>query len=149
MARIGLTRGDPSLPPLERQIAILTEAGRCETLIEAGDHPDAVRESQETVELAIKSLLKLVGLSYPRAHDVSRLLREPAVEGRLLDSKEIERIERVSKALRRDRELSFYGDEDVVPLDYYEVGDAEKALEGVLEVIDLVGRAFERNGTSA
>ncbi|MFM7143840.1 MAG: HEPN domain-containing protein [Alphaproteobacteria bacterium] len=119
-----------------------------EVLIEAGDHPDAVRESQETVELAIKALLKLVGLSYPRAHDVSRLLREPLIEGRLLDRLEIERIEQVSKALRRDRELSFYGDEDVVPLEYYEIGDAKTALKGVLEVVGLVSQAFKRNGTA-
>jgi len=78
-----------------------------EALIEAGDYPDAVRESQETVELAIKSLLKLAGLSYPRAHDVSRLLRDPAIEGVLLELGEVESIEKVSKALRRDRELSF------------------------------------------
>jgi HEPN domain-containing protein len=52
-----------------------------EALMDAEDFADAVRESQESVELAVKALLKLKGLSYPRAHDVARLLRDGAVTG--------------------------------------------------------------------
>lgn len=118
-----------------------------EALIGACDFADAVREAQESVELAVKAVLKLKGLSYPRAHDVARLLRDPAVAGPLLTPDELGRIERASKTLRRDRELSFYGDEDVVPLEYYERSDADAALESLWEVLDLVSRAFERNGT--
>ena len=118
-----------------------------EALISVSDFPDAVRESQESVELAVKGLLKLKGLGYPRAHDVSRLLRDGAIAGPLLTADEIADMERTSKALRRDRELSFYGDEDVVPLEYYERSDAETALAGLRRVVELVGLAFERNGT--
>ena len=118
-----------------------------ETLIEAEDFADAVREAQETVELAVKALLKLKGLSYPRAHDVARLLRDATIAGPLLMPDELGRIEHASKTLRRDRELSFYGDEDVVPLEYYERSDADAALGSLREVLELVSRAFERNGT--
>jgi len=117
------------------------------TLIAIGDFPDAVREAQESVELAVKALLKLKGLGYPRAHDVARLLRDGAIAGPLLTGDEIAEVERTSKALRRDRELSFYGDEDVVPLEYYERSDAEAALAGLRRVVELVGLAFQRNGT--
>jgi len=118
-----------------------------EALIAAQDHADAVRESQESVELAVKALLKLRGLSYPRAHDVARLLRDPAIAGTVLLPDELAKVESVSKALRRDRELSFYGDEDVVPLSYYERSDADAALASLLEVLAIVERAFARSGT--
>ncbi len=116
-------------------------------LIRVSDFADAVRESQETAELAVKAVLKLKGISYPRAHDVARLLRDPAVFGLLLDDAEVSEIERASKQLRRDRELSFYGDEDVVPLDYYDADDADEALTALRRVLELVGKAFERDGT--
>lgn len=118
-----------------------------EALIGAGDFADAVREAQETVELAVKGVLKLKGLAYPRAHDVARLLRDPAITGPLLTADEVAGVERASKTLRRDRELAFSGDEDVVPLEYYERGDADTALATLVEVLAVVGRAFERNGT--
>jgi len=119
-----------------------------EALIDAGDFADAVRESQESVELAVKAVLKLKNLSYPRAHDVARLLRDPAIAGPLLTIDELAHVESVSKTLRRDRELSFYGDADVVPLEYYERSDADAALASLREVLDLVDRAFARNGTA-
>jgi HEPN domain-containing protein len=119
-----------------------------EALIAAEDFADAVRESQESVELAVKALLKLRGLAYPRAHDVARLLRDPAVAGPALSPDELARVETISKALRRDRELSFYGDEDVVPLSYYERSDADVALASLLEVLGIIEQAFARCGTS-
>ncbi len=119
-----------------------------EALILAEDFADAVREAQETVELAVKALLKLKGLPYPRAHDVARLLRDPSIAGPLLDADQLQRVEVASKTLRRDRELAFYGDEDVVPLEYYERSDADAALASLLDVLEVVGLAFERNGTT-
>jgi len=118
-----------------------------EALIDARDFADAVREAQETVELAVKALLKLRGLSYPRAHDVARLLRDPSIAGQLLSDEEVGEIETASRALRRDRELAFYGDEDVLPLEYYELSDAEDALGKLRRVLDLVGKAFAQAGT--
>lgn len=115
-----------------------------QALIDAEDFPDAVRETQETVELAVKALLKLRGLTYPRAHDVARLLRDPTISGPLLSSEEVAEVEQHSKALRRDRELAFYGDDDVVPLDYYERADADDALARLLRVLGLVEMAFAK-----
>lgn len=81
MARIGLTRGDPSLPPLERQIAILTKAGRCETLIEAesgasGDKrlDRLLRGSGPGATICVVSL----DVFHRPLHDLIRLLRDLA-----------------------------------------------------------------------
>jgi hypothetical protein len=35
----------------------------------------------------------------------------------------------VSKALRRDRELSFYGDIDFIPSEEYTAADSERAID--------------------
>jgi HEPN domain-containing protein len=108
----------------------------------------ARRARMRTVELAVKALLKLRSLTYPRAHDVARLLRDPSICGPLLAPEEVAEIEQSSKALRRDRELSFYGDEDVVPLDYYERSDADDALVRLRRVLELVERVFVQAGSA-
>jgi len=41
-----------------------------DALFEAGSWADVVRESQEVVELALKGLLRAVGVEPPRIHDV-------------------------------------------------------------------------------
>lgn len=90
---------------------------------------DVVRECQEIVELSLKALLRASGIEVPRIHDVSSLLEsqkdaigEPA-RSRLV------RLVEASKSLRRDRELSFYGSEDLTPSEFYTKADAEAALE--------------------
>lgn len=120
-----------------------------EALIEVCDPPDAVHDSHETVELAIRSLIQLSGLPCGRHQDPASFMRGPEIERRLLGPSEVQRVEEVARRLRRDCEPCFYGDETVVPLDHYSLDDARVALQGVLEVIELVGRAFERCGIVA
>lgn len=44
----------------------------------------------------------------------------------------------VSKLLRKDRELAFYGSEDVTPSSFYERGDAEEAIAMARETLATV-----------
>lgn len=88
---------------------------------------DVVRESQEIVELALKGLLRAVGIEPPRIHDVSDVLiaereRFPRAIQRQLDT-----LAAGSRTLRRDRELAFYGAEDLTPSGFYRQEDAEAA----------------------
>jgi hypothetical protein len=105
----------------------------------AGLHADVVRESQEVVELALKGLLRVVGLDPPKEHDVSKFLtaerrRLPkAVADHLPD------IRRMSKRLRRERELAFYGDEDFVPSDEYDAEDSSEAIRFAEAIVGWVG----------
>ena len=46
-----------------------------DVLFDAESWADVVRESQEVVELALKGLLRAVGIEPPRIHDVSDVLR--------------------------------------------------------------------------
>ena len=107
-----------------------------DVLYRAGSWADVVRESQEAVELALKGLLRARGIDPPRIHDVSEvLLREKerlpeAVRGRA------DRLAAVSRDLRRDRELAFYGAEDLVPSEFYAEQDARRALDGARFVVE-------------
>lgn len=56
----------------ERAVRCLEEAER----LLAEDPPLAVRRSQEALELAVKALLRAMGIEYPRSHDVSDALLE-------------------------------------------------------------------------
>ena len=90
---------------------------------------DVVRESQEVVELALKALLRHCDVEVPRIHDVSGALDQE--RGRLPApaAAEVEYLINVSRTLRRDRELSFCGSEDLTPSEFYTKADAAAALE--------------------
>jgi hypothetical protein len=109
-----------------------------DVLFEAKSWADVVRESQEVVELALKGLLRAHGVAPPRVHDVSDILE--AERERLPETlrPELEELVRISRELRRDRELAFYGAEDLVPSDFYERGDAKRALEGARHTVRVV-----------
>lgn len=113
-------------------------------LRDEGDHSDVVREAQELVELALKGVLRAVGIEPPKFHDVGGLLLEhrakfsPEVGGRL------DRAAEISRRLRRERELAFYGDIDFVPTEQYSAGDARRAYDEAAWVVklaeDVIGR---------
>lgn len=112
--------------------------GALDVLFEAGSWADVVRESQEVVELALKGLLRAHGIAPPRVHDVSEVLE--AERHRLPDrlGPEIAALVRTSRELRRDRELAFYGAEDLTPSGFYERPDAEKARSGARHTVETV-----------
>lgn len=104
---------------------------------------DVVRESQEIVEIALKSLLRSCRVEVPRIHDVSAVLEAnrdllPAtIQPRLVELCEI------SRSLRRDRELAFYGSEDLTPSEFYTQADAETAFAHASLVVEAVSEAAE------
>ena len=97
-------------------------------LFEQSSWADVVRESQEVVELALKGLLRAHGVQPPRIHDVSEVLL--AERSRLPEplQAEIGSLAEGSRRLRRDRELAFYGAEDLTPSGFYTKQDAEEAM---------------------
>jgi len=85
-----------------------------------------------------KGLLLASGVEPPRIHDVSDILlaerhRLPAaVRG------DVDRLAAISKDLRRDRELAFYGAEDLTPSRSYGRPDAVRALDGARLTVRLI-----------
>lgn len=106
-------------------------------------YADVVREAQEIVELVSKALIRHLGGEPARVHDVSAQLLE--LKGRIpADEHEgLEKLIAVSRELRRDRELAFYGTEDLTPSEFYSKQDAERALSqaqgAVAFVVGIVG----------
>ena len=90
---------------------------------------DVVRESQEVVELALKGLLRVAGIEPPRIHDVSEVLTTEKSRLPLAIQQHVEALAAGSRTLRRDRELAFYGAEDLTPSGFYTRDDATAARE--------------------
>ena len=72
-------------------------------------------------------------------HDVAGVIeaertRLPAA----LSSDDAELLATASRDLRRDRELAFYGAEDLTPSDFYRRADADHARATARRVVDLV-----------
>jgi HEPN domain-containing protein len=109
-----------------------------DVLYDAESWPDVVRESQEVVELALKGLLRAIGVEPPRVHDVSDvLLAERArLPGPL--ATRVEHLAEISRQLRRDRELAFYGAEDLTPSGFYSRADAERARTSARDVVEQI-----------
>ena len=62
----------------------------------------------------------------------------------LLICPHIEELVEISRSLRRDRELAFYGSEDLTPSDFYRKPDAEAARAGSRRVVEAVTAAVKR-----
>ncbi|MFQ5789397.1 MAG: HEPN domain-containing protein [Acidobacteriota bacterium] len=109
-----------------------------DVLFTAKSWADVVGESQEVVELALKGLLRECSIEAPRIHDVSDILL--AERGRLPQAlhDRVGRLADISKDLRRDRELAFYGAEDLTPSDFYSERDAVSARDGARLTVKLV-----------
>ena len=108
-------------------------------LFDAESWADVVGESQEAVELALKGLLRSCGVEAPRIHDVSDVLLAERDRLPLHARTEVERLAAISRDLRRDRELAFYGAEDLTPSSFYTRDDAIRARDGVVHVVRVVG----------
>src|SRR5438093_13097378 len=89
--------------------------------------PDVVRESQEVVELLLKAVLRSFGIAVPFSHDLSEALTAHASRLPAAVQTVVPRWCDVSRHLRKDRELAFYGSEDVTPSTFYTRQDAEQA----------------------
>lgn len=109
-----------------------------DVLFEAGSWADVVRESQEVVELTLKGLLRNCGVDPPRVHDVSDVLRAEARRLPRPLQAELDDLTEASRHLRRDRELAFYGAEDLTPSGFYEREDAERARETARATVERV-----------
>jgi HEPN domain-containing protein len=107
-------------------------------------HSDVVREAQELVELALKGMLRAVGVEPPRVHDVGPLLVEHATLFVPGVRDDLPRAAAISRRLRRDRELAFYGDVDFIPTEQYTSTDASLAYDDAAWVVGLATRVIDR-----
>lgn len=98
-----------------------------DVLVQRAAFSDVVRESQEIVELALKGLLRAIGVDPPKLHDVGPLLLAHASRLRPLPAEHLAQLAQASQILRQERETSFYGDVDLLPSEEYGQADAQQA----------------------
>jgi HEPN domain-containing protein len=104
-------------------------------LLERGAYSDVVREAQEAVELCLKGALRQVGIDPPKIHDVGSLVVAHAARFPATAGSQAARMAVISKQLRKDRELAFYGDVDFLPGKSYGQPQAAEALAQAREVL--------------
>ena len=109
-----------------------------ELLFELESWADVVREAQEIVEMCLKALLRANRIEVPRIHDVSNVIDENRGRFTGAVADRLDELTGISRSLRRDLELAFYGSEDLTPSEFYRKADAQTALEQATLVVRVV-----------
>ncbi len=99
--------------------------------LDSGNYPYTIRQCQEAVELSLKAALRLVGIEPPKLHDVGPIMRKNRSLFPKWFQESIDKMAMISRILRREREASMYGDEelDLPPEELYTMEDAKMAVE--------------------
>ena len=105
-------------------------------------YSDVVREAQEVVELALKGMLRQVGMEPPHWHDVGKLVRQHRDRFPNVADDGMERLVEISTALRKEREMAFYGAIDFIPTEEYTQEQAEQALADADWVVSVAARVI-------
>lgn len=99
---------------------------------ERGSWNIVVRRAQEVVELSLRGLLKMMGVEYPKNHDVSGILARACVEmGLEIGPKELAELRRISSYLADARSPAFYMER------IYNKQDADKAKADAEKVLSF------------
>lgn len=109
-------------------------------LFKKEDYSDVIREAQEIVELAQKAMLRQVGVDPPKWHDVGMIILEHREKFPEDVRGHLDEIAEISRWLRKERELAFYGDIDFIPSEEYTKDDALRAIGDVKKVLDVARR---------
>ena len=110
-----------------------------------GAFPEVVRYSQECVELSLKAVLRVVGIEYPKVHDVGDVLEANAERFPDWFRAHVPKLRRISAELAQKRGPSLYGIERLgkPPSEIFGEADARDALEKAKFVHRLCCKFFE------
>ena len=109
-------------------------------------YSDVIREAQEIVELALKGILRAIGVEPPKQHDVGYLLLEFKERLPVEVQVETERMAGISKWLRKEREFAFYGDVDFIPTEEYTEEEAVRAMNDAGLVVEMAAKVIPPRG---
>lgn len=106
-------------------------------LLEETAYSDVIREAQEIVELALKGMLRQVGIEPPKWHDVGQIIVQYRSRFPQSAAVQVERLAKISAWLRKEREFSFYGDIDFIPTEQYTAEEAHQAIRDAQFVVSI------------
>ena len=124
---------------------LIAEAGKIlrwelKTAVKNKDWNLAVRRSQEVVELSLKGALKMLGIDFPKVHDVGMIFLNGAKEkGAPLSEDALTKIQQGSKWLAEARAPAFYVERN------YSKEDASKARQDALFILRAIKSAMLKN----
>lgn len=105
-------------------------------------YSNIVREAQEIVELGLKAMLREIGVEPPKFHDVGGFLLDHHEKFPVRVRKSLQRLADISARLRKERELSFYGDVDFIPTERYSKEDALRAQADAKFVLEIAEKSI-------
>ena len=113
--------------------------------LEDGEYPYVIRQAQESVELALKGVLRLIGAEPPKWHDVGPILKDLKEKFPEWFRSMIHDFASISRELRREREPAMYGDEETAtpPYKLYSRSDAERAVRNAKRVVEGCRKLLE------
>ncbi|MBI5525737.1 MAG: HEPN domain-containing protein [Deltaproteobacteria bacterium] len=111
---------------------------------EKGHFHRTVRKCQESVELALKGLLKLKGVEYPKSHKIGKVLAGTLAGD--VDAVFLSRAVSLSDQLADDREPSFYGSDEAPADELFSVDSARQILEEATFVVAFVAKLVGSDG---
>lgn len=120
---------------------ILEEA---EESFNKGYNHRTIRKCQESIELALKGVLRIVGIEYPKSHRIGGALKDSALKEKL-DEGTLERIIAIADRLANEREIAFYGSDISSAKDMFDEDDASEAIADthyVMKIIDKFLKEF-------
>ena len=124
---------------LSDSASILLEA---KTARDRGIHHRAIRLSQESLELALKGILRAVGIEYPKEHEVSDAIDENLGKFPEWFRSQAAYLEEASAWLSERRGPSMYGDEIAgkPASQLFTAEDSRKAVEYADRALELAER---------
>ncbi len=120
---------------------ILEEA---EESFNKGYNHRAIRKCQESVELALKGILRVVGIEYPKSHRIGVVLKDSALKEKLEEGT-LEKIITIADRLADEREIAFYGLDTSSAKDMFDEDDASEAIADahyIMKIIDKLLKGF-------
>ena|SRR5437867_738452 len=106
-------------------------------------YSDVIREAQEILELALKGMLRQIGVEPPKWHDVGSLLLKHEDRFELRVRQRVARLAEASEWLRGERELSFYGDVDFIPTEEYTAEEGRRAAAEAKFAVETARRVIK------
>ncbi|MGB9553753.1 MAG: HEPN domain-containing protein [Candidatus Caldatribacteriaceae bacterium] len=133
-----ITLAESYLLKVQKRLRIL------DVLMEEESYSDVAREAQEIVELALKGILRRIGIEPPKQHDVGDSSLNTAIDSPQDVDKAVETLAQISRWLRKEREFAFCGDLDFIPSLEYSPEDGERARHDAHFVVTMTEKVIRQ-----
>jgi HEPN domain-containing protein len=118
---------------------ILEEA---EESFNKGHNHRAIRKCQESVELALKGILRIVGIEHFKSHRIGKTLQDSVLKEKI-DEKTMEKIIEIASRLADEREIAFYGSDTSSAKDMFDEDDASEAIADAHYIMKIIDKLLD------